>query len=101
MKPNQNFRKKLIISLIKDNLINTKLVNGLSKLGLDSDLYSLHLGDTIFELMGFKNERSEVYENFIRLSSKANKIDISKNDTAVESLALEIYSELEANLEKQ
>jgi len=94
-------KKDLILSLIKDNLINTKLVNGLSNLGLDSDQYFLHLGDTIFALMGFKNERDEIYENFIQLSSKANKIDISKNDSAMDSLALEIYNELELRLEKQ
>ncbi|MCW3105135.1 MAG: hypothetical protein JWO09_3575 [Bacteroidetes bacterium] len=94
-------KKKLILSLIKDSLINTKLINGLNNLGLDSDQYSLHLGDTIFGLLGFENERAEVYERFMKLSLKVNKIDISKNDTALDGLALEIYNELETNLKEQ
>lgn len=45
--------KHIIISLIKDDLTNYRLVSGLEALGLDSDCYSLCLGETIFKLMGF------------------------------------------------
>lgn len=40
--------EELIIRLIKDNLINTKLISGLNCLGLIADDYTLFLGETIF-----------------------------------------------------
>ena len=36
--------KELIISLIKDDLVNNKLLNGLMAIGLDPGNYFLHLG---------------------------------------------------------
>ena len=86
-------KKKLILSLIKDNLINAKLVNGLNALGLNTGSYFLHLGSTIFELMGYEdNKHSDaVYEHYLKLSEKAGYIDISKGDHAMDPLAMEIY----------
>lgn len=57
-------KEKLILSLIKDDLINVKLVNGLNEAGLNADNYYLHLSDTIFKLMGFGDdeEAETIYE---------------------------------------
>jgi hypothetical protein len=44
--------KSLILSLIKDDLINTKLVSGIESLGIDAGLYLLGISDAIFVLMG-------------------------------------------------
>ena len=59
-------KKKLIISLIKDDLINAKLVNRLNEIGLCADDYFLHLSDTIFKLMGFEDdeETETIYERY-------------------------------------
>lgn len=92
MKP----REKLIISLIKDDLINTKLIRGLDELGLDSGKYFLHLSDTIFMLIGIKeNKKGEkLFEHYLALKHKVRFIDITKSYEALDNLALSIYIEL-------
>ncbi len=88
--------KQLILSLIKDDLINTKLVNGLNEMGLNADNYFLHLKDTVFELMGFKDdeESERIFKRYIKLSNKVLLIDISRSHKSINDLALKIYFEL-------
>ena len=89
-------KKQLILSLIKDDLINSKLVYGLIGLGLTTDNYFLYLGQTIFKLMGFEdNKKTElVFEQYIELSKKAVLIDITESHQPLNGLVLEIYEEL-------
>lgn len=89
-------KQKLILSLIKDNLINTKLVNGLNAMGLDASTYSLHLSETIFELMGFRDNKKsdQVFEYYLELVEKVNAINISQSHEALDLLTTEIYGEL-------
>lgn len=91
-------KKKLIISLIKDDLINAKLVNSLNEIGLRADDYFLHLSDTIFKLMGFEdNEETEtIYERYIELSKRALFVDISQSNEPMEDLAVQIYTEIKS-----
>jgi len=88
--------KQLILSLIKDDLINSKLVYGLIDAGLNAENYFLCLSETIFKLMGFEdNERRElVFEQYIELSKKTAFIDIAESHQPLEGLVLEIYEEL-------
>lgn len=87
---------KIVISLIKDDLINSKLVNSLNEMGLNADNYFLHLKDTVFKLMGFEDddESEEVFERYIELSKRVLYIDISNSHKPIEDLALQIYVEL-------
>lgn len=87
-------KKKLILSLIKDDLINTKLVNRLNEIGLHSDDYSLHLSETVLKLMGFKDNemREAVFERYIELADRAR----SKSRKGMNDLALEIYFEIKS-----
>ncbi|GHN00369.1 hypothetical protein WSM22_18580 [Cytophagales bacterium WSM2-2] len=89
-------RKQLILALIKDDLINSKLVYGLSDLGLDAGCYFLHLSDTIFSLMGFDgNERRDgLYKKYVEMVKKVEYIDISVSNEALEALTLEVYTTL-------
>lgn len=90
-------KKELILSLIRDNLINTKLTSGLGDLGLVADDYTLHLGDTIFKLMGIPpSEHSDwLFENvFITISEKVGQIDIRSSKHELNLLSMEIYREL-------
>jgi hypothetical protein len=89
-------KKKLILSLIKDDLINAKLVNGLNEIGLNADNYFLHLSDTIFKLIGFEdNEETEIiFERYLELAKRALFIDISQSHKPMDDLALQIYTEL-------
>lgn len=54
-------KEELIISLIKDHLTNTRLVSGLTAIGLDPYHYDLHLGTTIFKLIGIKRRRRKPF----------------------------------------
>jgi hypothetical protein len=90
-------KKELILSLIRDNLINTKLTSGLNHLGLIADDYTLHLGDTIFKLMGFPpSEQSDlIFETvFMGNSEKISQISISGSKDELNLLSMEIYNEL-------
>lgn len=88
--------QKLIISLIKDDLINFKLVNGLNELGINANMYFINSSDTVFKLMGFENEKYDevLFEHYIELSKKAIEIDISLSNEPLNDLCNEIYSEL-------
>jgi hypothetical protein len=88
--------KQLILSLIKDDLINSKLVNSLNDIGLNADDYLLHLGDTIFKLMDFEESREteSTFEYYLDLTNRAKHIDISESRQQFDELALEIYNEL-------
>ncbi|PBQ34691.1 hypothetical protein CNR22_23920 [Sphingobacteriaceae bacterium] len=88
--------KKLILSLIKDDLINSKLNIGLDKLGLQPELYLLGLSDTVFILLGIKdNERGEaLFEHYLELRQKVERVDLIKSYEKLEGLALEIYDDL-------
>ncbi|MGQ0826950.1 MAG: hypothetical protein ACT4ON_01010 [Bacteroidota bacterium] len=89
-------KKELIISLIKDNLKNTRLVVGLDKLGLDSGKYHLQLSDTVFKLIGFKSDEHEerVFEEYVNTSMKVSSIDIFMHPEKLEAIATKIYETL-------
>ena len=71
---NKNINERLVISLIKDDIINSTLVNGLIDIGLNASHYQLHLGDTVFRLMGFKEDHySDTVFEFYRELIKRNK----------------------------
>jgi hypothetical protein len=95
-------KEKLILSLIKDDLINSSLIQNLHKIGLYSDCYYLHLSTTIFELMGFEEnkETEEIYDRYLEMSEKAVLIDITESNKWMEKLAVEIYEELVLKMKK-
>ena len=88
--------KKLILSLIKDDLINTKLVNGLDALGLNAQDYFLHLSDTIFKLMDIRDTKKgeKLFEHYLDLKDNVRFIDSVKSHEAFDDLALAIYIDL-------
>jgi hypothetical protein len=88
--------KKLILSLIRDDLINSKLTIGLSALDLDPTIYFLHLSETIFMLMGIKEDKQgeELFEYYLELKQKIKAIDFTKSYKALDRLALNIYTKL-------
>ena len=88
--------EKLIKSLIKDDLINTKLVDGLNSLGLNAENYSLFLSETIINLMGFEDidENDSVHHFYIDYTKKAKNLDINNYNNSFDKLADEIYQSL-------
>lgn len=93
---NANKNKKLILSLIKDDLINSKLVNGLDALGLNAQDYLLHLSDTVFKLMEIKDDEKgeKLFEHYLDLKNNVRFIEGAKSHEAFDDLALAIYVDL-------
>lgn len=88
--------KNLVIALIKDDLAIMKLLGGLEALGFDTGQFSPYLGETIFTLLGFKeNLKSDfVYERvYLAMAEKVNSMDIHSRER-LEVLAEDIYNEL-------
>lgn len=84
-------KKALILSLIKDNLINTRLVLGLKDMNLsDAGHYHLHLSDTILKLMGVEVKDSQ-YEKYLNLFNQVKRVDIVSQPEKLDRLAEQIY----------
>lgn len=89
-------KQVLIVSLIRDDLLNTHLVNGLNNLGMEASPYFLHLSETIFKLMEFEDteETDELYSYYLELTKETGNIRISESHEQFGLLALEIYKKL-------
>ncbi len=86
--------KELIIGLIKDDLINVRLVHGLEKLGLDSGNYYLHLSETIFKLIGITVDDEDFFEQYMDECKTVVNINIFEYPELLNSLALSLYDKL-------
>jgi hypothetical protein len=85
---------QLVLSLIKDDLVNLRLIYGLQAMGIHADGYMLHLSNTVFALMGFDDtdrRTDAIHDHYIRLSQKIAHIDIHEAPELLDELAREIY----------
>ena len=90
---NMEDKKALVISLIKDNLINTKLVIGLNELGLDAGHFHLSLADIVIDLMDAKMN-DDKFEAYLDLYEEVTGIDIAQDPKLLDDLTEEIYNHL-------
>jgi hypothetical protein len=88
--------KSHIISLIKDDLKNTKLVSGLSELGLDSGKYYLNIGDVVFQLMGLNADKvdEKLWEDYSDSLNQVTLLNIFENSGKLDAMAESIYEKL-------
>jgi hypothetical protein len=87
-------RKSLVLSLIKDDLINLKLIYSLNALGLSADGYTLYAGATIINLMKIKApglQWEQIHEGYLELTRKVIQIDIQESPFLLDALSEEIY----------
>lgn len=96
-KMSADYQKHLIILLIKDDLIHTKLMNGLEAIGLITIDYHIALSATLFDLLGFSSSEysDEVFQFYLAEREKVNRIDIRKKRNSIDKLAVVIYEDLE------
>lgn len=83
--------KHIVLSLIRDDIRHTHLIDSLNNLGFSADHYSLHLSTAIFELIGIRKENvtDELYNSYYRL------IRTTGNEQT-EMIALSAYHYLQA-----
>lgn len=86
--------QKLILTLIKDHLIHTRLLSGLKDLGFQSDDYYLHLSDLIFELLEIDSEQDELFEAYLSWCARIKDNEILKKPKLMDKYAMEIYKSL-------
>lgn len=84
---------KLIISLIKDDLLNTKLISGLKGMGIDAERYLLGISDVVFELMGIEQEEA-LFQYYLELREVAILKSLSQPQACANVLAAGIYAKL-------
>lgn len=90
-------KKQLILSLIKDDLTNLKLVYSLNALGLSADHYTLHAGSTIINLMKINAtglQWEHIHDCYLERTRKVVQIDIQESPMLLDALAKEIYGYL-------
>lgn len=99
---NAETRKTLAISLIANDLINSRLVYGLRALDIDAEIYSLFLEIPILELIGFSGDErtEELHDLYAELVRKtAHNIKTGAGDyKAMEKLAIGIYEDMSDQL---
>ena len=86
--------KTLVLSIIKDDLINTKLVYSLNELGLQADHYCLHASITVLKLLRIKatpQRWEKIYTDYLDMTRKVLQISIEEFPRQVDALALEIF----------
>jgi len=92
----------LLISLIKDDLVHTRLLNGLMELGFDTTDYYLNLNEAIFQLAGLSKEQitEELREWYFSHVDRAQFLKVPpRASTDLDKMARIIYTELMAELE--
>ena len=89
--------QSLILSLIRDSLVNYKLTSGLNALGLNADDYHVFLPDTIFKLMELeKLEESDlIFEKvFLANAQQIKSMQFPASAEELNGLSEDIYEQL-------
>lgn len=96
-------KKKLIINLIANDLVNYRLIDGLYRQGIDASAYYGHLAEIVFKLMGFAKELRtvELYEQYTALAKKVHEFNPAELRKEVKVLAKEIYADMELQLSRR
>lgn len=101
LKLNYMLQKDIIVNLIKDDLIHTRLVYGLETLGLNAGNYYLNLNETIFKLAGIKENKEDFFEKYIEECRKVHSVDIINNPELLNDMAIHLYKELKKEYKAQ
>lgn len=92
-----NCNKIIITNLIKQDLINWKMIYLLQKMQIHADDYQLDIGPIIFEMMDLenRNDLDEIFEKYAVMSKQVLKITVSQSNRKLDLLASKIYDYLE------
>lgn len=83
--------EEIIIRLLKDHLVQTRLLHGLDQLGLCPDNYYLHLSDTIFKMMGIPDENDELFQVYLDWCIKMSQTEVFSDQKLLDAYARDIY----------
>lgn len=95
--------KELVLMLIRDDLVISKLMYGLTNLGIQADAYLIDISTAVFKLMGLEEENKKneaIYYAYVTLGTEINKTPIEDAHEVIENIALKMYNLLLAHSEK-
>lgn len=92
-----NCNKIIVINLIKQDLINWRMINLFQKMQINADDYQLDIGSIIFEIMDLDNRENvdEIFEKYVEMSKPMLELYTSQSNTEIDLLAAQIYYYLE------
>lgn len=93
----ENPHKRIILSLIKDDIVNANLLNGLHELGINAgDHYSLHISESVLSLMGFEEgpQTDPVFDLYFELIGEITPCNPQALVETLDVKAQEIYSKV-------
>lgn len=100
-KKNPLTMKKIIIELIKCDLINTKMINGLNRIDIEASKYRINVTPVIFVLLDIKQDdrTDKIYERYFNMLNKYETYDSLKGE--LDSAAIKIYASLNRMIKSQ
>ena len=85
---------ELILSLIKADLVNSKLIAGLENIGLTSEDFYLDLSIPILKLIGFQDRDDELNTFYLNILTRLIQDNSDNFRLQKNKLAIEFYAEL-------
>ena len=87
--------KKIVLLLIEDSIVNTKLINTLQQIGIDASIFASCCPTAVFQLMEFENkEKDEIYNLYFELIKEGEAIDFTNSRKELNSYAEKVYFQL-------
>lgn len=92
-----NCDRVTITNLIKQDLINWKMINLFQKMQIRADDYLLDIGAIIFEIMDLENHKDvdEIFDKYVEMSRPMLKLIVGQSNRKIDLLAVKIYDYLE------
>ncbi len=87
----------IIINLIKQDLINWKMIQLLQNMQVRADDYQLDIGSIIFEIMDLEDRKDvdELFEKYVEMSRPILRLMVGQSNRKIDVLASKIYEYLE------
>ncbi|MND90725.1 hypothetical protein D3C87_02580 [compost metagenome] len=95
--------RAIVTNLIKQDLINWKMINLLQNIQVRADDYQLDIGSIIFEMMNLNDREDvdEIFENYVEMSRPILKLIVGQSNRKIDLLAAKIYDYLEQFINEQ
>jgi len=91
----------LILSLIKADLVNTKLIVGLQQAGLGVENFYTDLAGSIFDLIGFLERDDDLFDHYYNLLGEFEEMDVYEFQERLNAITRKIYRRLLQEKEKR
>lgn len=94
--------KTIVINLIKQDLVNWKMINLLQRMQIRADDYQLDIGSIIFEIMDLNSRENvdEIFEKYVEMSRPVLRLIVVQSNRKIDLLASKIYDYLEQYCQK-